>query len=161
MKLIDPFLMQLVLASMVLSMLAAPFMIANMDKIVMKIAANEWMMQSLALTQLATRTMKTQKHVIIAGFGRSGQSLATLLSEEKLPWYALDLDPERVQEARAAGANVSYGDASRREALIAAGINRASALVITFADTRLALKLLHLAHDHRQVRRKLVRRTCR
>ena len=146
-KLIDPFLMQLVLASMVLSMLVAPFMIANMDKIVMKIATNEWMMQSLALTQLATRTMKTQKHVIIAGFGRSGQSLATLLSEEKLPWYALDLDPERVQEAQAAGANLSYGDASRREALIAAGINRASALVITVADTRLALKMLHLVHE--------------
>jgi CPA2 family monovalent cation:H+ antiporter-2 len=146
-KLIDPFLMQLVLASMVLSMLVAPLLIANMDKIVMKFASNEWMMQSLALTQLATRTMKTQKHVIIAGFGRSGQSLATLLSEEKLQWYALDLDPERVQEARAAGANVSYGDAARRESLIAAGVNRASALVVTFADTRLALKVLHLVHE--------------
>jgi CPA2 family monovalent cation:H+ antiporter-2 len=146
-KLVDPFVLQLVLASMVLSMLAAPFMIANMDKIVMKLAANEWMMQSLQLTQLASRTMKTQKHVIIAGFGRSGQSLATLLSDEKLPWYALDLDPERVQEAQAAGANVSYGDAARRESLIAAGINRASALVITFADTRLALKVLHLVHE--------------
>jgi len=146
-KLIDPFLIQLVLASMVLSMLAAPFMIANMDKIVMKVASNEWMMQSLQLTQLASRTMKTQKHVIIAGFGRSGQSLATLLSDEKLPWYALDLDPERVQEAQSAGANVSYGDAARRESLIAAGINRASALVITFADTRQALKVLHLVHE--------------
>jgi len=146
-KLIDPFLIQLVLASMVLSMLVAPFMIANMDKIVMKVAANEWMMQSLQLTQLASRTMKTQKHVIIAGFGRSGQSLATLLSDEKLPWYALDLDPERVQEAQSAGANVSYGDAARRESLIAAGINRASALVITFADTRQALKVLHLVHE--------------
>ena len=146
-KLVDPFLLQLVLASMVLSMLVAPFVIANMDKIVMKLAANEWMMQSLQLTQLASRTMKTQKHVIIAGFGRSGQSLATLLSDEKLPWYALDLDPERVQEAQAAGANVSYGDAARRESLIAAGINRASALVITFADTRLALKVLHLVHE--------------
>jgi CPA2 family monovalent cation:H+ antiporter-2 len=145
--LIDPFLIQLVLASMVLSMLATPFVIANMDKIVMKVAANEWMMQSLQLTQLASRTMATQKHVIIAGFGRSGQSLATLLSEEKLPWYALDLDPERVQEAQAAGASVSYGDAGRREALIAAGINRASALVVTFADTRLALKVLNLVHE--------------
>ncbi|NNG23929.1 cation:proton antiporter [Telluria aromaticivorans] len=146
-KLIDPFLIQLVLASMVLSMLVAPFVIQNMDKIVMKVATNEWMMQSLQLTQLASRTMKTHKHVIIAGFGRSGQSLATLLSEEKLPWYALDLDPERVQEAQAAGANVSYGDAARREALIAAGINRASALVITFANTPLALKVLHLVHE--------------
>ena len=146
-QLVDPFLIQLVLASMVLSMLIAPFMIDNMDRIVMKLAANEWMMQSLQLTQLASRTMKTQKHVIIAGFGRSGQSLATLLSEEKLPWYALDLDPERVQEAQTAGANVSYGDAARRESLVAAGINRASALVITFADTRQALKVLHLVHE--------------
>ncbi|KQV33870.1 cation:proton antiporter [Massilia sp. Root335] len=146
-KLIPPFVIQLVLASMVLSMLAAPFVIAHMDKLVMKIAANEWMLQSLQLTQLASRTMATQKHVIIAGFGRSGQSLATLLSEEKLPWYALDLDPERVQEARTAGINVSYGDCTRREALIAAGINRASALVITFADTRLAVKVLHLVTE--------------
>ncbi len=146
-KLIDPFLIQLVLASMVLSMLAAPFIIANMDRIAMKVASNEWMLQSLQLTQLASRTMAAQKHVIIAGFGRSGQSLATLLSEEKLPWYALDLDPERVQEARSAGINVSYGDCTRRESLIAAGINRASALVITFADTRLALKVLHLVHE--------------
>jgi CPA2 family monovalent cation:H+ antiporter-2 len=146
-KLIDPFVMQLVLASMVLSMLLAPFIIGYMDRIVMKVAANEWMMQSLQLTQLATRTMTTQKHVIIAGFGRSGQSLATLLKEETLPWYALDLDPERVQKAQAAGASVSYGDAARRESLIAAGVHRASALVITFADTRQALKVLHLVHE--------------
>jgi CPA2 family monovalent cation:H+ antiporter-2 len=145
--LIDPLLIQLVLASMVLSMLAAPFAIAKSDQIVMKLAANEWMLQSLQLTQLASRTMAAQKHVIIAGFGRSGQSLATLLTEEKLPWYALDLDPERVQDAHAAGSNVSYGDCTRREALIAAGINRASALVITFAETRLALKVLHLVHE--------------
>jgi CPA2 family monovalent cation:H+ antiporter-2 len=146
-RLIDPFLIQLVLASMVLSMLVTPFVIANSDRIVMKIAANEWMLQSLQLTQLASRTMAAQKHVILAGFGRSGQSLGTLLSEEKLPWYALDLDPERVQEAQAAGSNVSYGDAGRREALIAAGIKRANALVITFADTRAALKVLNLVHE--------------
>jgi CPA2 family monovalent cation:H+ antiporter-2 len=91
--------------------------------------------------------MAAQKHVIVAGFGRSGQSLATLLGEEKLPYYALDLDPERVAEAQAAGANVSYGDAGRRESLIAAGINRASALVITFANTRSALKVLQLVHE--------------
>src|SRR5690606_30521751 len=83
----------------------------------------------------------------IAGFGRNGQGLATLLKEEALSWYALDMDPERVQEAQAAGATVSYGDAARRESLIAAGVNRASALVITFADTRLALKVLHLVHE--------------
>jgi CPA2 family monovalent cation:H+ antiporter-2 len=146
-ELLDPNITQLVLASMVLSMLLAPFIIAKSDQIVMKIATNEWMMQSLQLTQIASRTMALQKHVIVAGFGRSGQSLATLLGEEKVAYQALDLDPERVQEAQSAGAHVAYGDAARRESLVAAGIYRASALVITYADTQSALKVLNLVND--------------
>jgi CPA2 family monovalent cation:H+ antiporter-2 len=147
MALMDPFIIQVVLASMVLSMLMAPFIIAKSDQLVMKVSSNEWMMQSLALTKIATRTMSTQKHVIVAGFGRSGQSLATLLTEENIAYHALDLDPERVQEAQAAGANVSYGDAGRRESLVAAGIYRASAVVITYASTPSALRVLHLVHE--------------
>lgn len=58
--LMDPLLIQLILASMVLSMLVAPFILNKSDVIVMKLSANEWMMQSLALTQLATRTMATK-----------------------------------------------------------------------------------------------------
>jgi CPA2 family monovalent cation:H+ antiporter-2 len=113
----------------------------------MKFSSNEWMMQSLQLTKIASRTMSTNKHVIVCGFGRSGQSLATLLTEEKIDYHALDLDPERVQEAQAAGASVSYGDAARRESLVAAGIYRASAIVITYADTRSALRVLHQVHE--------------
>ncbi|MGZ5818751.1 MAG: cation:proton antiporter domain-containing protein, partial [Burkholderiaceae bacterium] len=145
--LMDPLIIQLILASMVLSMLAAPFILAKSDYIVTKLASNDWMMQSIALTQIATRTMSTQKHVLIAGFGRTGQSLAKLLEEEKIAYYALDLDPDRVREAQEAGANVSYGDAARRESLVAAGIHRAAALVVTYADTPSALKVLHFAHD--------------
>ena len=139
----DPLLIQLILAAMVLSMLVAPFILNKSDAIVMKLSANEWMMQSLALTQLATRTMATKQHVIIAGFGRSGQNLAKLLEEEGIGYHALDLDPDRINEARAAGANVSYGDASRRESLVAAGLHRAAALVITYASTPSALRVLH------------------
>jgi CPA2 family monovalent cation:H+ antiporter-2 len=146
-NLMDSYIIQVVLASMVLSMLVAPFIIAKSDQIVMKVSSNEWMMQSLALTKIASRTMSTNKHVIVAGFGRSGQSLATLLSEEKIDYHALDLDPERVQEAQAAGRQVSYGDAARRESLVAAGIYRASAVVITYASTPSALKVLHLVHE--------------
>lgn len=146
-NLIDPLLLQLILASMVLSMLISPFILAKSDWIVLKLSSNEWMMQSLALTQIAARTMTIKKHVIIAGFGRSGQSLAHLLTEEKIDYHALDLDPDRISEAQTAGANVSYGDAARRESLTAAGINRAAALVITYTNTPSALKILHLVHE--------------
>ncbi|WP_256080769.1 monovalent cation:proton antiporter family protein [Massilia sp. YIM B04103] len=146
-QLMDSSLIQVVLASMVLSMLAAPFLIEQSDRVVLKFSSNEWMMQSLNLTKIAARSMATQQHVIVAGFGRSGQSLATLLTEEKIDYHALDLDPERVQEAQAAGANVSYGDAARRESLVAAGVTRAAALVITYASTPSALRVLHLVHE--------------
>ncbi|MDO8179825.1 MAG: monovalent cation:proton antiporter-2 (CPA2) family protein [Undibacterium sp.] len=146
-KLVDPLLLQLILASMVLSMLISPLILAKSDAIVLKLSANEWMMQSLALTQIAARSMSTKKHVIIAGFGRSGQSLARLLSEENIDYQALDLDPDRIREAQLAGANVSYGDAGRRESLLAAGINRAAALVITYTNTASALKILHFVHE--------------
>jgi CPA2 family monovalent cation:H+ antiporter-2 len=145
--LVDSKLLQLILAAMVISMLATPFLIANADRIVLKLSRNEWMEQSLKLTQIAARGLNEEKHVIIAGFGRSGQSLARLLEEENIPYHALDLDHKRVLEAQAAGAQVSYGDATRRESLIAAGIHRAAALVITYADTATALRTLHFANE--------------
>lgn len=148
-NLLDPLLMQLILASMVLSMAASPLILAKSNAIVMKLSANEWMMQSLALTNIAARTMSTKKHVIIAGFGRSGQNLAQLLTEENIDYHALDLDPDRIREAQNAGAHVSYGDAGRRESLVAAGIHRAAALVVTFTDTGSALKVLHFVHEVR------------
>jgi CPA2 family monovalent cation:H+ antiporter-2 len=84
-KLIDPGFVQLILAAMVLSMLATPFILANADRIVMRLSRNEWMQQSLAITSLAARTMSDEKHVIIAGFGRTGQSIAKVLEEENIP----------------------------------------------------------------------------
>lgn len=146
-QLVDPLLIQVILASMVLSMLLTPLILAKSDAIVMKLSANEWMLQSLALTQLATRTMTAKQHVIIAGFGRSGQRLAKLLEEEGIAYQALERDPELVRDTQASGASVSYGDASRREALVAAGIHRASAVVITYASTQLALKVLRHVNE--------------
>ena len=146
-RMVEPAILQPVLAAMVVSMLLAPLIITKSDEIVMKISSNEWMNRSLQLTQIATRTMSVQKHVILAGFGRTGQSLATLLSEENIGYQALDMDPERVAEAQAAGANVSYGDAARREALVAAGVHRAAAMVITYASTPSALKVLRLVRE--------------
>ncbi|MEN9868818.1 MAG: hypothetical protein RL748_4408 [Pseudomonadota bacterium] len=147
MHIMNPMILQLILAAMVISMLLAPFIISKTDQIVLKLSDNDWMMQSLALTQIASRTMANQKHVIIAGFGRNGQSLAKILESQKVPYHALDTDPQRVQEAQAAGAKVSYGDAARRESLMAAGIHRAAAMVITYEDTQSAIRILHLAHE--------------
>lgn len=145
--LLNETLLQVVLASMLLSMLMAPFFIQHSERIVMRLASSEWMLASLNLTKLAAKSMNTDRHVIIGGFGRSGQNLARILDAEHIGYVALDLDPDRVREAAAAGDSVVYGDAARRESLIAAGIHRAQAMVITYAETSSALKVLRHAHD--------------
>ena len=141
--LIDPALSQAVLAAMLLSMFGAPFLIHHSDQIAMRFSTNEWLLQSLALTRVAAKSVRTENHVMICGFGRSGQSLARMLDQEKIPYIALDMDPDRVKEAAAAGDNVVYGDASRENYLVAAGLSRAKAVVITYADTPATLKVLH------------------
>ncbi len=142
-NLIDPALSQAVLAAMLLSMFGAPFLIQYSDRIAMRFSSNEWLLQSLAVTRIAAKTVRTEKHVLICGFGRSGQSLARMLDQEKIPYFALDMDPDKAKEAAAAGDNVVYGDASRENYLIAAGLARAKAVVITYADTAATLKVLN------------------
>jgi CPA2 family monovalent cation:H+ antiporter-2 len=137
-----------VLAAMVLSMLATPFIIMYSNRIVMKVSANEWMMQSVQLTSIATKAIRNEAHVIIAGYGRSGQNLARLLEQERIPYMALDLDPDRVRQAAAAGQSVVFGDAARLPSLMAAGLARASAVVVSYHDTSSALKILALVREH-------------
>jgi CPA2 family monovalent cation:H+ antiporter-2 len=86
--------------------------------------------------------------VIICGYGRCGQNLANLLDQEGLRYIALDLDPDRVRQAAAAGHSVVFGDAARPQALIAAGLARASAVAVTYLDTASALKVLHHVREH-------------
>ena len=137
-----------VLASMVLSMLATPFIFMAANRIVMRLSANDWLLQSVAMTTIAKRAINTEAHVIICGFGRSGQNLARLLEGEKIAYIALDLDPDRVRQAAAAGQSVVFGDAARLQSLMAAGLARASAVVVSYHDTPSALKILNLVRTH-------------
>ena len=137
-----------VLAAMVLSMLATPLVVMYSNRIVMKLAASDWLLQSVAMTTIAKRSINAEAHVIICGYGRSGQNLARLLDAEHIPYMALDLDPDRVRQAAAAGQSVVFGDAARLQSLMAAGLARAQAVVVSYPDTPSALKILELVQAH-------------
>ncbi len=147
-QLIDPRWVSPVLASMVLSMLATPLLILYSNRIVMRLSASDWLMQSVAMTSIAKRSINAEAHIIIAGYGRSGQNLARLLEGEHIPYMALDLDPDRVRQAAAAGQSVVFGDAARLQSLMAAGLARASAVVVSYHDTPSALKILRQVQEH-------------
>ncbi|MDD5029028.1 MAG: cation:proton antiporter [Rhodoferax sp.] len=146
--LVPPELLNPALAAMVLSMLATPFIIMRSNDIVLRLVSNEWLIESVQMTSIARKSIKTNKHVIICGYGRCGQNLARMLDKESIPYIALDLDPDRVRQAAAAGDSVVFGDAARLQALMAAGLARASAVVVTYLETASTVKVLAHIHEH-------------
>ena len=146
--LIDPLWSNPVLAAMVLSMVATPFLIQYADRVVYRFAADDWLSQSLNITSLAQHTITIDHHVIICGFGRTGKNLCHLLESEKIGYLALDLHPDVVHAAMLAGHRVEYGDATQLANLMSAGLARASAVVVSYDDTPSALKVLELVLAH-------------
>ena len=78
--------------------------------------------------------VETPPRVILAGYGRVGQTIAGLLGTHDIPYLALDSDARRVARARRRGAPVYYGDVTQPELLLRVGLAEAQAMVVTIDD---------------------------
>jgi CPA2 family monovalent cation:H+ antiporter-2 len=88
--------------------------------------------------------------VIIAGFGRVGETVATLLDAHRVPYVAVDNDADRVAAVRAARPSVFWGDLTREELLQRLHIDTARALVVTVSDHEAADRLVAVARAQRE-----------
>lgn len=139
---------QIILGALLLSFGLAPLLITYNRQIAQFIFPKRaHLSHAEAIKKLNWQTNLLKAHVILCGYGRVGQSIAALLEQEKIPYVALDLDPERVREASLAGKPVSYGDATHPGLLDAAEINTAKALVISFDDPHAAVKVLQYVNN--------------
>jgi CPA2 family monovalent cation:H+ antiporter-2 len=139
--------LQMVLAISLLSMMIAPFIIQYNGRIARKLVKSYTRNSSQVVEELDSVSKELKNHVIICGYGRSGQYLGRFLKEENIPFIALDIDPTRVHEAATAGQHVMYGDAGRRIVLEAAGGARAKALIVSYSDLHASMKVLHVAQE--------------
>src|SRR5205823_10885795 len=87
--------------------------------------------------------------VIIAGFGRVGQTVAEMLQVHKVPYVAIDRDPDRVARQRAQGAPVYFGDITQLDLLRRLHLETARALVITLDDPAAADQVVAAARRER------------
>lgn len=87
-------------------------------------------------------------HVIIIGFGRVGQSVASVLAAQAIPYIAFDANTALVKLMRERGEPVFYGDGSKVDVIERAGAPCASALLVTSDDTVTAEHTVKLAHTH-------------
>ena len=83
------------------------------------------------LADLASGAEAPAGSVIIAGFGRVGQLLAKVLTEQDISYVAIENDARLVTALHPRGFAVYFGDASRAELLQKVHADRASAVVLT------------------------------
>lgn len=140
---------QIVLYSVLLSIVVAPFLIRYNHAIAARLAPSTRVEVGAGIPGANSQnTGNPENHVIICGYGRMGQSVGNFLEEENIPYIALDLDAERVREAHTAGEPVFYGDGGDGAVLDAVGIAKARLLVISHNDIAAARRIL--AHARRQ-----------
>lgn len=143
-RVIDAALGQVILASVLCSMIAGPF-IVRYNGVIGNLLVRPQPAPEHAAASLrpgAEAGAGREGHVIIFGYGRIGQSVAHLLDQEGIPYLALDLDPERVRQAHAAGEPVYYGDATDRGMLDQLALDRARLVIIGHDDVAAAIKTL-------------------
>lgn len=100
--------------------------------------------------ELRSEARDLRRHALVLGLGRAGRTVVQLLEATGREYLALDRDPEAVAAGRARGISVFFGDGSHPEVLRSAGVDRASAVVVTLDDTESASRALHAvrAEDH-------------
>jgi CPA2 family monovalent cation:H+ antiporter-2 len=140
---IDPAIAQPLLVAVVLGMVLAPVILAN-NKRVARLLLGERGPPKTAIERedAATQAVAKREHVILCGFGRVGQNVARVLEAQGFEYIAIDLDAVRVRTARQMGQPVVYGDSADEQVLEEVGLANASAVVISFSDTRTALAIL-------------------
>lgn len=146
-KLIAEDVFQVTLTAMLLSMFIAPFLIAHASRLSGRLARGDWAHKAKVVHDIAAGSIALDQHVILCGYGRSGQRVGEFLAAEGIPYIALDLDPRHVENVDAQGGAVVFGNADRPEVLKAAGISRARAVVVAYPDVHSAERAI------RQVRR--------
>jgi monovalent cation:proton antiporter-2 (CPA2) family protein len=86
--------------------------------------------------------------VIIAGFGRFGQTFGRILRSQGILFVAIDHDPNQIELVRRFGNKVYYGDATRKDLLEAAGIKMAKYFILAIDDIELSLKAVEVIKEN-------------
>ncbi|QJR81789.1 potassium transporter [Alteromonas pelagimontana] len=144
-EVITPEQSSIIIAMGVISMAFTPWLIEKSLPLAQKIVGLPAVPASVQLNSRAAES--SQDHVVIAGFGRVGQSVARMLKMEGVAFIAIDIDPIRVHESRNAGEPIIFGDASQKDILEGASVITAKLVLVTFDQPAKATQVIHAARQ--------------
>jgi CPA2 family monovalent cation:H+ antiporter-2 len=125
------------LSASALSMLLAPLLMEFSPRLAEGALRVRWLTRLLDVRPAAdarTAAQTWRDHVIVAGYGVAGEELCRALRACEIPYVVVDLNPQNVHRAVAAGEPAYYGDVTSHEILEAIGAPHARELVILIND---------------------------
>ncbi|WP_031433937.1 monovalent cation:proton antiporter-2 (CPA2) family protein [Methylomarinum vadi] len=128
---------QILSLMIILSMILTPLLVKLGDKLSWYLEVNKH--PDHPLLNIAENR---QNHIILAGFGRVGKRIASIMENAQLSYIALDYNQQMVTEGRLNGFPVFFGDASKLKVLKAAGADRASMLIVALDNREHAENLV-------------------
>ena len=140
---------QVVLAATILSMVATPFLFEASHGLALRVTGRLRIVERTAAggPAAAPAELPRSGHLVILGFGHTGETLARVLARAKVPYRVLDLNPERVTRGRRLGVPIEFGDAANERALRHAGIEGARAALLLLSDPRATRRVVRLCRD--------------
>ena len=131
--LIEESLFQLLLSANLAALVATPFLWRHRERLIKWAGRGDWLVSASAMTANLSQTFKLSKHVLIAGYGRTGQAIAAMLRDMGTPYAALEDDYQILRSVGGAD-NVIYAEATTTEGLAGGGAARARVFVVSFVD---------------------------
>lgn len=137
---IDDTVLNILVAVIVISMMLTPLMQRAGNKLAARLGE--------APADVPGSTEEPERPVIIAGFGRVGETVAMMLKMADVPYLGIDYNADRVASARRNGYRVYFGSAAKPEVLRSVGAANARLLVVTLDNPEVAEALVLNTRRH-------------
>lgn len=135
--LIDPTIGQILIVTVVISMIITPFVLKNLSNIVDKLSGSESNVSNSSIVN----NSELSNHIILIGFGRLGKNIANLIKEDGGTFIAIENDIKTVIDAQKLGLPVIYGNAAKKDILKSLNIHDASSVIVCIGNSE---KLIHI-----------------
>jgi len=145
--LIDPSFEQAFLAAAILTMGATPFLMRGAKRLA----------SLTGEAPAAEAKSKLRDHVVLIGYGTTGNAVGRVLRETGVPFCAVDMNARSVDAAVQEKMPVRFGDATRRAVLEELGVLTASAAVIALTDPAATRRVVALIRQMNAEIRLMVR----
>ncbi len=141
--LLDTSLGQILIVSIVITMILTPFVVKNISAITDFINKEDD-------KQVSCKTIECddiKDHIILIGFGRLGKSIAKLILREGGNFIAIEHDIKTVKDAQKDGLPVIYGNAAKKEVLKCVHINKAASVIVCIGNSQKLNHICEVVHE--------------